>query len=238
MALMKKSSYYAAKISDLPLSKSRTLLMYMVQTALWEEVRAARTAAEERQVVQKECANIREMFREEDNVWRCRSFAKLLYIHMLGYPAHFGQLECLKLIASSRFTDKRIGYLGAMLLLDERTDVHLLITNSLKNDLNSQSQFIAGLALCALGAICSQEMCRDLAGEVERLLKSSNTYLRKKAALCAFRIIRKVPDLMEMYIPVTRSLLNEKNHGVLISSICLVYEMCERSSDVLNHFKR
>lgn len=99
---------------------------------LIRQIRAARTAAEERAVVNKECAYIRSTFREEDSVWRCRNIAKLLYIHMLGYPAHFGQLECLKLTASTRFTDKRIGYLGAMLLLDERQDVHLLITNCLK----------------------------------------------------------------------------------------------------------
>lgn len=61
-------------------------------------IRAARTQAEERDVIQKECALIRSSFREEDNTYRCRNVAKLIYMHMLGYPAHFGQVRCNKFV--------------------------------------------------------------------------------------------------------------------------------------------
>ena len=147
-------------------------------------------------------------------------------------------MACLELIASPKFTDKRIGYLAAMLLLDERQEVQMLMTNCLKQDMNSTTQFIVGLALCTLGSIASVDMARDLAPEVEKLVKSSNAYIRKKAALCAFKIIRKVPELMEMFLPVTRTILSEKNHGVLITGIVLITEMAERSPDTLAHFKK
>ena len=95
-------------------------------------IRACKTAAEERAVVRKECAAIRASINDNDNDYRHRNLAKLMFIHMLGYPTHFGQMECLKLIASPGFPEKRIGYLGLMLLLDERQEVLMLVTNSVK----------------------------------------------------------------------------------------------------------
>lgn len=205
---------------------------------LIRSIRQCKTAADERAVVNKECAQIRASFREEDSEYRTRNVAKLLYIHMLGYPAHFGQLEVLKLVSSPRFIDKRLGYLGAMMLLDERTDIHLLLTNSIKLDLNSHSQYICCGALCTLGNICSTEMARDLAPEVEKLLKSSNALIRKKATLAACRIIRKDPELMENFLPMIRPLLNERNHGVLLTGTTLLSEMCLVSNDAVEYSRR
>ena len=114
--------------------------------------------------------------------FRHRNVAKLLFMHMLGYPTHFGQLECLKLIASPHFPEKRIGYLGLMLLLSEEADVLMLATNSLKNDLNHANEFIVGLALCTIGNLATPDMSRDLATEVDKHLRSGSPYLRKKVS--------------------------------------------------------
>ncbi|KAG8366178.1 hypothetical protein BUALT_Bualt17G0049600 [Buddleja alternifolia] len=201
-------------------------------------IRACKTAAEERAVVRKECASIRASISENDQDYIHRNLAKLMFIHMLGYPTHFGQMECLKSIASPGFPEKRIGYLGLMLLLDERQEVLMLVTNSIKQDLNHTNQYIVGLALCALGNICSAEMARDLAPEVERLLQFRDPNIRKKAALCTIRIIKKVPDLAENFINPAAALLKEKHHGVLLTGVQLCTDMCKVSTEALEYFRK
>ncbi|KAK1273219.1 AP-1 complex subunit gamma-2 [Acorus gramineus] len=182
-------------------------------------IRACKTAAEERGVVRKECAAIRAAISENDPDYRHRNLAKLMFIHMLGYPTHFGQMECLKLIASAGFPEKRIGYLGLI-------------------DLNHSNQYIVGLAICALGNICSAEMARDLAPEVERLFQTRDPNIKKKAALCSIRIIRKVPDLSENFMSPAASLLKEKHHGVLIAGVQLCTELCKASAEALDYLRK
>jgi hypothetical protein len=69
-------------------------------------VRQCKTAAEERTVISKESAALRNAFKNQDTAYRHRNVAKLMFIHMLGYPTHFGQMEALKLIAAIGFPEK------------------------------------------------------------------------------------------------------------------------------------
>lgn len=70
-------------------------------------------------------------------------------------------------------------------------------------------------------------MSRDLFPEIETLLSTANPYIRRKAALCAMRICRKVPDLQEHFIEKATILLNDRNHGVLLCALTLVCSLCE-----------
>ncbi|KAF7732762.1 clathrin associated protein complex large subunit [Apophysomyces ossiformis] len=71
-------------------------------------------------------------------------------------------------------------------------------------------------------------MARDLCSEVEKLLGSSNTYIRKKAALCALRIIKRVPELHENFVSRCKTLLNDRSHGVLVTGITLAVPLLVR----------
>lgn len=154
---------------------------------------------------------------------------------MLGYPTHFGQMEAVKLLGGAgtggRFADKRIGYLALNLLLDEKQETLMLVTNSLQQDLNSSNPYAVGLALMSIGNIAGGEMSRDLASDVDKLLKGNgqgaNPYVRKKAALAAIRMIKKVPELIDQFVPSMVQLLLEKSHSVLLTGVSLVHAVVD-----------
>ena len=98
--------------------------------------------------------------------------------------------------------------------------------------------YIVGLALCTLGNISSVEMARDLSMEVEKLLSASNTYIRKKASLCALRIVKKCPEIIESFLPKAKQLLGDRNHAVLLTGVTLATAFCNLDAAYKPVFRR
>lgn len=149
--------------------------------------------------------------------------AQLTHTH--SYPTHFGQLETLKLIASPKFSDKRVGYLGMALLIEEHADVLTLVTNSLSQDLANVSPYIVGLALGALANVGSGEMLRDLSTALHKLLENPDSYVKKKALLCCGHLFKAEPDLAADFFPRVSALLNDSNHAIQLTAMTSLYQV-------------
>ncbi|KAI1717091.1 AP-1 complex subunit gamma-1 [Ditylenchus destructor] len=226
---------------------SRTLEKYRIPTSsstrlrdFVRQIRAAKSPSEEKAIIERELANLRVVSFDENSKFKCRNMLKLIYIHMLGYSADFAQMECLKLVGAQqkKYTSLRIGYLGIMQMFNEYSEAHLLLTNSLRKHITDSDMFISGLTLNALGNVCSPEMSCDLINEIIKKFSSYTcNFVKKKAILCAFRSVQKVPQLIESTLPNSRSLLNEKYHGVLMSAIILVTEICSIDPDMRSFYK-
>ena len=79
----------------------------------------------------------------------------------------------------------------------------------------------------AIGNLATADMARDLASDVEKLLRSNNSYLRKKAALAVIRLLKKEPDLIEHMAGRIAPLVKDKAHGVLIAGVQLMMDVLE-----------
>lgn len=79
----------------------------------------------------------------------------------LGYRTKWGQMECVKLIASHNYLDKRIGYLSINLLLDENQEVIMLATHQIKTYATDSSRafesiVVPGGLFSCLGILCTR----------------------------------------------------------------------------------
>ena len=76
-----------------------------------------------------------------------------------------------------------------------------------------------------------------MAPEVERLLGSQSAYLRKKAALCAIRVVRKVPQLLDNMVDPALKLLKDRHHGVLLCAMQLLMTLAEAQPSLVSRMR-
>ena len=199
-------------------------------------IRSCKTAAEERSVVFEESARIRASFRLETCPYHHRSVAKLIFFSMLGYNTNFAHMQCLKLIISKKYVEKKIGYLALVQLMGEEDELSLMAISSIKADLASSKHSVVGMALTAVANTANADMCRELAVDICRLASNGHTSIRSKAILASSRIVKKCPDLIEDFIQLAVNLIDERQTQMFGASLSLILEIVKQDPDRVNRF--
>ncbi len=125
---------------------------------------------------------------------------------MLGHDTDFGQIECLKLITSQNFADKKIGYLGLTQLFNEKSEVLMMATHRMRTDLQSSVCLIfywpymlfrpttSSLWLCQLSVKSQPPTCaKNLPLKSASSLPAATTTSRR-------RLLWLLPELSEEFL--------------------------------------
>ena len=127
--------------------------------------------------------------RQHNTNVKCNAVQKLTYLQMCGYDISWAGFNIIEVMASTKFTEKRVGYLSASQCFHKDTEVLMLSTNMIRKDLNSQSIHEPGVALSSLSCFMSADLARDLTGDILSLLTSTKPYVRKKAVLILYKVM-------------------------------------------------
>ncbi|KAG6813786.1 hypothetical protein H0H92_007198 [Tricholoma furcatifolium] len=164
-----------------------------------------------------------------------RYVAKIIFTYILGYKVDVGHMEAVNLISSSKYSEKQIGYLAVTLLMHENSDFLRLVVNSIRKDLDGNNEIDNCLALHAIANVGGSEMAEALAEDVHRLLISptSQTFVKKKAALTLLRLYRKHPDVIPAAEWALRivSIMDDSDLGVVICVTSLVMALAQDNLD-------
>ncbi|EIW86711.1 Adaptor protein complex AP-2 alpha subunit [Coniophora puteana RWD-64-598 SS2] len=199
------------------------------------DIRGARVRELEEKRINKEMANIRKKFKVADGnldgYQKKKYVAKIIFTYILGYKVDVGHMEAVNLISSPRYSEKQIGYLAVTLLMHENSDFLRLVVNSIRKDLHENNEVNNCLALHAIANVGSSEMAEALAEDVHRLLISptSESFVKKKAALTLLRIYRKHPDVIPAAEWALRivSIMDDNDLGVVICVTSLVMALAQ-----------
>ena len=211
------------------------------------KLRACKTSEEEKQLILKEKAAIRQSFQKNQHQLKPRNLIKLLFINLQGYDTEFGQIESLNVTCRNSFVEKKVGYLTMQIFLHEKSEMLMMTTNRINLDLDHPNLYIKGQALSTFSSISDQDMAQQIHPKIKQLIdyqqrrqfsitnkksgyqedKHVIDNMKKKAILSAFRVICKQPQLYEEYLPLLPKVFDQSSHGLWISALPLFDRLYE-----------
>ncbi|EEC03414.1 AP-2 complex subunit alpha-1, putative [Ixodes scapularis] len=202
------------------------------------DIRNCKSKEAETKRINKELANIRSKFKGDktlDGYQKKKYICKLLFIFLLGHDIDFGHMEAVNLLSSNKYSEKQIGYLFILVLMNAKDELMRLIVQSIKNDLASRNPVHANLALQCVANMGNLEMAEAFGRDIPKLLVSADTMdqVKQSASLCLLRLLRTLPDVVPGGEWTSRivHLLNDQHMGVVTAAVSLIDALVKKNPE-------
>lgn len=167
-----------------------------------------------------------------DHEVKATAILKLTYLEMYGFDMSWCNFHILEIMSSTKFQQKRIGYLAAMQSLKNEPELLILATNQFKKDLGSHNHVDVGLALSGIATIVSPPLAKDILDDVVMKLSHSKPYIRKKAVLALFKVFLQYPDSLRSTLPRVIEKLDDPDVAVVSSTITIICEISKKNPNI------
>lgn len=204
-----------------------------------KKTRKCKRKTEERIIVLKELAEIRTKIKKDcSDKKRKILIEKLLYIHLIGFRTNFCQVECLKLAGCSEYYNKRIGYLGCSLLLNETEETFSLSVNLIKGDIQNTCKKTLSLCLSFISNSCFEELLVNVSIEIKKLLSSLEQNIRQRASFSAAKIVKYSPSFCDLFYEGALSHIKDQSHSVIMGGVSLFLSLCSEDNSIIEKHRK
>ncbi|KAL8772233.1 MAG: hypothetical protein Q9203_001800 [Teloschistes exilis] len=157
---------------------------------------------------------------------KATALLKLIYLEMFGHDMSWASFHVLEVMSSSKYLQKRVGYLGAVQSFRPDTEVLMLATNLLKKDITSPSIPTIALPLVTLPHIINSSLAVSLLSDLLPRLSHSNPNIRKKTIVSLYRLALVYPETLRHAWPkIKDSLMSEEEDSSVTAAVVNV--VCE-----------
>ncbi|GAM89260.1 hypothetical protein ANO11243_072970 [Dothideomycetidae sp. 11243] len=199
----------------------------MFEKDLYALIRGLRNhKGNEKQYIQNSIQECRKEIRGSDMDQKATALLKLVYLEMFGHDMSWASFNVLEVMSSTKYLQKRVGYLGAVQSFRPDTEVLMLGENLLKKDLGSPQLTTIALTLSTLPHVVNPSMANSLLGDLLPRMSHSSPNIRKKTIVTLYRLALVFPETLRPAWPKIKERLLDENEDPSVTA-AIVNVICE-----------
>ncbi|RMZ74126.1 AP-3 complex subunit delta [Pyrenophora seminiperda CCB06] len=180
----------------------------------------------EREYIAESIKECRKEIRTNDMDLKATALMKLTYLEMFGHDMSWASFNVLEVMSSSKFKQKRTGYLAAVQSFRRDTEVLVLAENQLKKDIMSSSPQYIALPLGAIPHVINPSMANSVLSDLIPRLTHSHAMIRKKTVVTLYRLALVYPETLRPAWPKIKERLLDDNEDASVTA-AIVNVVCE-----------